>query len=200
MGRGTHPTQVSPGIRFSRARLLRALIAFSLSAAFAAAAASSASAVSVTPDGDTITPTQASFGRVSIYHRVSRTFTITKGSEPDYFLIPGDLGPGDFVSNSQGVGFGSSGFSVSTNCPDFLDFTTPSCTMTVTLRATPGPNKGFLLTNFDLGGLARGTPSAPDLEAPLSAIGILPRSSYYCWTRNGHPLHKRYWKYCQKKK
>jgi len=184
----------------SRARLRRALIAGGLSAALAAAAAGSASAVSVTPNGDTISPTSANFGRVLIYHRVSRTFTITKGAESEYDLIPGDLGPGDFVSNSQGVGFGGSGFSISTSCPDFLYFATPSCTMTVTFQPTPGPNKGFLFTNFDLGGIARGTPTAPDLEAPLTGIGILPSNSFYCWTRHGHPLHKRYWKYCQRKK
>jgi hypothetical protein len=42
-----------------------------------------------------------------------------------------------------------------------------------------------------------------DLTAPtayLTGIGMLPRNSYFCRKKNGHPVHKKLWKYCLRKK
>jgi hypothetical protein len=180
------------------------VVAGGLSALLMVAAAGSASAgVTVTPGGSTITPANGDFGRLPLYGKGlrERTYTITKG--------PGDLrldlqpsGAGSFVTEeNDNAGFGQDGHG--TTCTDFayLDAAHPSCTVNVSLGLLfkgsfgvgPGLNKGLLFISY-------GDSPATDFELPLRGIGVIPRNHRLCRTRNGHPLHPKYFKYCQRKK
>jgi hypothetical protein len=138
----------------------------------------------------TISPASSDFGRVLIGHTTApRTFTFTKGSKSQ-FKIEGD-GP-TFVINDVGSGFSQTASSqVAPNCPAYLTAARPSCTIDAYFSPnTPGPNRGVVFANY----------LSTEPVAQLTGIGMLPSSSYFCQTRNGHPVHKKLWKYCQKKK
>src|SRR5262245_30713826 len=175
-----------------------------LSAVLMAAAASPASAgVTVTPGGSTITPANGDFGRLPPYGKRlrERTYPITKRpGDPELDLHPNDTG--SFVINDDNtLGFGQDGGG--TNCTDFayLDAAHPSCTIEVSwgllikdsFGVAPGLNTGELFIKY-------GDSAATDLELPLRGIGVIPRNHRLCRTRNGHPLHPKFFKYCQKKK
>jgi hypothetical protein len=160
-----------------------------VSAALLAVAASSASAA-------TISPASSDFGRLLIGKTSApRTFTVTKGSEATYQMRGGGDG-GDFVINNGEIGVGGghpAGFAQSsTTCFDrVLTATNPSCTISVVFSPNlPGPNPAVVFAD-DLS-------TAP--LAQLTGIGMIPRGSFFCRTRNGHPVHKALWKYCVKTK
>jgi hypothetical protein len=175
-----------------------------LSALLLAAAASPASAgVTVTPGGSTITPANGDFGRFPLYgkHLRERTYTITKGpGDLRLDLQPTDIGSFVTEENDSG-GFGQDG--LGTTCTDFayLDAAHPSCTIEVSwgllikgaFGIGPGLNKGLLFIRY-------GDSAATDFELPLRGIGVIPRNHRLCRTRNGHPLHPKYFKYCARRK
>ena len=169
-----------------------------LSVLLVAAAAGPASAVTVTPNGDTISPANGNFGRLPEFTKrvLTRTFTLTKGTEPSLQLDP-SVGTGGFVSNDRGLSFGELG--QGTTCPLYaqLDALHPSCTVVVSWGAgdfgiDPGLNTGQLFLSF-------GADPSLDLDLPLTGIGVIPRNSSLCRTRNGHPVHPASFKYCAKK-
>ena len=169
--------------------LRRVLIACGLSFALLAAAAGSAGAA-------TISPASADFGRLLIGHTSApRTFTVTKGNESSFEMREGDLGGFVINDGESGVGGGfPDGFSQSsTTCAGNrpLTSTNPSCTITVVFTPNlPGPNPAVVFANY----------LSPDPIAQLTGIGLIPRGSFFCRTRNGHPVHKALWKYCLKSK
>jgi hypothetical protein len=179
-------------------RLKLGAVASGLSVLLVAAAAGSASAVTVTPNGDMISPANGNFGRQSEFTKkvLTRTFTITKGTEPQLALNP-SVASGGFVSNDRGLSFGELGRGTCTGY-DHLDALHPSCTVIVSWGAgdfgiDPGLNTGVLFISV-------GADPSSDLSLPLSGIGVIPRNSPLCRTRNGHPTHPKSFKYCQRKK
>ena len=168
----------------------RVLIATTLSIAFTGVAVTSAAAA-------TISPASADFGRVLIGHQSApRTFTVTKGSESTYTKRSSDAGGGFVVNNGDiGVGGGHPAgfFQTATTCEGrILTASNPSCTITAAFQPNlPGPNPAVVFAN-DIDGA---TPLSQ-----LTGIGLIPRSSFFCRTRNGHPVHKALWKYCVKGK
>jgi hypothetical protein len=166
----------------------RALIVTGLSIVLMGASAGGASAA-------TITPTSADFGRILIGHSSPpRTFTVTKGSESKYYPTEG-VG-GGFVINNGDIGVGGghpAGFyQAATTCAGVvLTSTNPSCTITAVFQPNlPGPNPAVVFADD----------YSPDPIAQLTGIGLIPRGSFFCRTHNGHPVHKKLWKYCLKKK
>jgi hypothetical protein len=158
-----------------------------MSAALLAIAASSASAA-------TITPANSDFGRQLIGKRSApRTFTVTKGSETTYQMRDVE---GSFVINNGEIGVGGghpAGFGQSsTTCIDrVLTAANPTCTISVVFTPDlPGPNPAVVFAD-DL---------SVDPLAHLTGIGMIPRGSFFCRTRNGKPVHKALWKYCVKGK
>jgi hypothetical protein len=149
----------------------RALIAAGLSMALLAATQGSASAA-------TISPTTGDFGRVLIGNiSAPKTYTVTKGSEPEFEWNGGVINGGFFDDGN--------------NCPNFLTPSAPSCTITVRFSPnTPGPLEGVLYSDE-----YSGPPVSPQVH--LTGIGMIAADQFQCQKK----FKKKWWhRYCLKSK
>jgi hypothetical protein len=148
-------------------------VAAALTCAVALLAATGGAASAATVD-----PTTADFGRVLIGHNSApKTFTVTKGAEPQFVLREGVINGGFFEAGNT--------------CPNSLTPAAPSCTITVQFQAQgPGPAEGTLYTDD-----SSGPPIAPEVH--LTGIGVIAANDFHCQKK-----FKKKWfhRYCLKKK
>src|SRR4051812_40403904 len=126
----------------------------------------------------TISPTAGDFGRVLIGNISGpKTYTVTKGSEPEFEWNGGVINGGFFDDGN--------------NCPNLLTPARPSCTITVRFSPTvPGPAHGVLYSDE-----YSGPPVSPQVQ--LTGVGMIGANDFHCQKK-----FKKKWfhRYCLKKK